>query len=164
VLHCVQLTEMVLAAIPTHLKLRADLHMHTDTQHNLAATPAHAAANLLLSKVCLSMLAASGICAQKATARSTFVTITEVHGQVLLRRGSDCSQGWRCRDWQLPQLTLYVAPACFACRMLSKILLRLPSKSIAHWLRLHVARVACLRLMATADKQDLCTANLHLAA
>lgn len=48
-------------------------------------------------------------------------------------------------------LTLYVAPASLAARMLSSILFRLPSKSIAHWLRLHVAKVASLRLMAPLD-------------
>jgi hypothetical protein len=44
-------------------------------------------------------------------------------------------------------LTLYVAPAWRAAVMLSLMRLRLPSKSIAHWFRLHVASVANRRRM-----------------
>ncbi len=39
-------------------------------------------------------------------------------------------------------LTLYRAPCAFACSMDWMIRRRLPSKSSAHWFRLHVARVA----------------------
>eukprot|EP00879_Flechtneria_rotunda_P025904 GHRR01027561.1.p1 GENE.GHRR01027561.1~~GHRR01027561.1.p1 ORF type:complete len:142 (-),score=10.16 GHRR01027561.1:289-714(-) len=45
--------------------------------------------------------------------------------------------------------TLYVDPSLFASLMLFIMRCIFPSKSIAHWFKLQVARVATLRFMAT---------------
>jgi hypothetical protein len=44
--------------------------------------------------------------------------------------------------------TLYFAPARFASSIDNRMRARLPSKSMAHWLRLHVATVASRLLMS----------------
>jgi hypothetical protein len=147
VLHCVQLIEMIFTAVTANLQLGPNLQ--APRLHPFC--PVQGSKLPLLHYVSGHQVLESGQLQTGCLCTKPIRSTARVHNTRMHAAAVCLALRWGC-CWR--ELTLYVAPASFAAVMLSKILLRFPSKSIAHWFRLHVARVASLRLMTATLQGD----------